>query len=284
MTYALHLLTMAAISLPVTLGYNLVFGRGKILHFGQIGMSIIAAYAIFLPVMATKSFTLGIVIGIGLTLLIAVLFAWLALRLESDAMGILTIALHLAMYTLVLNWSSLTRGALGIPQIPRFPGFESMPAFAALTLAVAAVWVFILWRIDRSSLGRSLTALAENRHHAEALGISRSKAYLCAFLIAGMGSVLTNIFYPQYLGLLHPNDYRFDSLVFLLMVVVAGKPGSVLGVTLSTFLLVFLREGIRFVPLPYALIGPIRLVLFGLILIIAVYVRRKDLFPKPRTI
>ena len=68
------------------------------------------------------------------------------------------------------------------------------------------------------------------------------------------------------------------------MAVVAGKPGSVLGVTFSTVLLVLLKEGLRFLPLPTAVLGPVRLLLFGIILLVAVYVRRDTLFPQQRTV
>jgi|GEM_PF-1671062 len=284
MNYILYVITSASIFIPAALGYNFVFGRGKILHFGQTGVSLVVAYGIIIPLMATGSFTIGIVSGLLCAALISAFFAWVSLRMESDALGILTIAMHLALYAVVLNWPDLTRGALGIPAIPRFPGLESLPAFAAASVVIAVLWIVFMKIIDSSSLGRALAAFAESRVHAESLGISRARTYLLAFLVAGLGSVLSNFLYPQFLGLLHPNDYRFDVSVFYLMICVAGRPGSVLGVALSTYVLVFLKEGLRFVPLPDGLIGPLRLVLFGIILIVAVFVRRKELFPKPRTI
>jgi ABC-type branched-subunit amino acid transport system permease subunit len=284
MTYTLHIIITIAMSIPVTLGYNLVFGRGKILHFGPLAVSVVAAYGVFLTQRGTGSFALGILVGFAATVLVSSLFAWLALRLDSDALGILTIACHLAAVSVVLNWVSFTRGALGLAQIPRMPGLQTMPAFALATVAVAALWTFLMWKIDRSPLGRSLGALAESRVHAESLGISRASVYLQTFLVAGIGSLLSNIFFPQYISLLHPNDYGFPSLIFIVMCVVAGKPGSVPGVTLAVALLTMLKEGLRFLPMSAGLVGPLRLILFGVILVVAVYVRRKDLFPQPRTI
>lgn len=269
---------------PVTLGYNLVFGRGKILHFGSLAVSLVAAYAIFLVQRETGNYLAGIVAGTVAVLLLSIFFAWLALRLDSDALGILTIACHLAAIAVILNWVTLTRGALGIAQIPRMSGLQSMQSFAFVTVLIAVLWALLMWRIDRSSLGRSLTALAENRFHAESLGISRRWVYLQAFLIAGIGSLFSNMFFPQYIGLLHPNDYGFPALVFLVMCIVAGKPGSVPGVVLSVVLLTLLKEGLRFVPLSPGLVGPLRLVFFGIILIGAVYIRRKEIFPQPRTV
>jgi ABC-type branched-subunit amino acid transport system permease subunit len=90
--------------------------------------------------------------------------------------------------------------------------------------------------------------------------------------------------YLQLTGILHPSDYMFPTLVFAMTCVVAGGPGSVVGVTIATALLVTLREGIRFLPLPVGLVGPLRLFLFGTILLTAIYLRRKKLFPLRRTV
>lgn len=284
MNYLLTLIAVVGFSLPTYLGYNLVFGRAKILHFGPTGTSLVTSYSIFIVERATDSFMLGLLAGLVAGFLISAFFAWLALRLEGDSLGILTIAVHLALLAVVLNWDSVTRGAFGIPNIPRFPGLETLPAFAAFSVFIAVVWVWILWKVDHSWIGRSLAALAEHRIHAEALGINRAKMVFIAFMIAGLGSFLSGMLYPQYLGLLHPNDYGFRFLIYYLMCVVAGGPGNVLGVALSTSLILILQEGLRFAPLPLGVLGPLRLVLFGVILIVAVYARRKELFPQPRTI
>lgn len=284
MTYILHIIITMAYSIPNTLGYNLVFGRGKILHFGPIAVSLVSAYGIFLVQRYTGSYVIGIAMGAVASAALSLFFSWLALRLDSDALGILTIACHLAVIAVILNWTTLTRGALGISQIPRMPGLLTMESFAAVSVLVAVAWTFLLFRIDRSSLGRSLKALGENRVHAESIGISRKTVYMKAFLIAGAGSLISSIFFPQYIGLLHPNDYGFSSLIFFLMCIIAGKPGNVLGVTLAVVLLTILKEGIRFVPMSSGLVGPLRLILFGIILIVAVYIRRKEIFPMQRSV
>lgn len=284
MTYILHLIITAAMLIPLTLGYNFVFGRGKILHFGLTGLSVVTAYALYLTQRETNSFVIGITVAVLVACFFSLFFAWLALRLDADAFGILTLACHLGAIAVILNWSSLTRGALGIAQIPRMVGMQSMESFAIVTVIVAVLWILFMMCVDRSSLGRALVALAENRVHAEALGISRGYAYVQAFLILGIGTVLSNIFFPQYISLLHPNDYGFHALVFYLMCSIAGKPGSVFGVTSALVLLTILKEGLRFLPLSPGFVGPLRLVLFGVILLIAVYIRRNEIFPKPRTV
>jgi len=284
MEFFWHLVAIIGMTLPNVLGFNLIFGKGKIFHFGPLGVSTVATYATFVTLQVTGNWLLAIVVGLLGSLLISALFAWLSFRLEPDGLGIMTIAMHLALLTVVLNWTGLTRGALGIPKIPRLPYLEELAPFALVVTLIAALWFALLCFLDRGPFGRALEALAEQEWYAEALGIDRVRVHLIAFLLGGVGALLTNLFYVQYVRLAHPNDLTFPFLIFLIMVVVAGKPGSMKGVLSSTILLVLLKEGLRFVPLPIAVLGPLRLILFGIILLTAVYVRRDTLFPVQRTV
>lgn len=178
----------------------------------------------------------------------------------------------------------MTRGALGIPRVPRFPFLDSTGDFALLSVVICVLWAALLWKIDHGTFGRKLTALSEHEWHAKALGIHRTSVHLVAFLIGGIGALLANVQYHQYLYLVHPSDFGFPSFIFFLTVVVAGAPGSVRGCMLSLVLISLLREGMRFLPLSANILGPVRLILFGLILFVAVWYRRDTLFPKQRTV
>ncbi|TSC59809.1 MAG: branched-chain amino acid transport system permease protein [Candidatus Peregrinibacteria bacterium Greene0416_62] len=284
MAFVWHLVIIIGTWLPGALTYTMIFGKGKILHFGPLGVSLVTAYATFLVLGATGSYPLAILTGLGSAVCISAVFAWLSLRLEPDGFGIMSIAVHLSILSIVLNWSSLTRGALGIPRLPRAPFPASQEGFALTMVAMCILWVLGMWLLDRSSFGRQLAALAEHEWHSAALGVSRARVHFFAFMVGALGSLFGTLPYHHYIGLLHPNDYQFPGLIFFVMLVVAGKPGSVLGVTLSTILLVLLKELLRFVPLPPDILGPMRLILFGVILFVAVWVRRDTLFPKQRTV
>lgn len=284
MNFLLHIISFTAISMPLSLGYTFVFGRGKILHFGPIGVALVSAYGTFLTFNATGSFALGLCMGITTALLSSLLFAWLSFRLEPDGLGILSIAVHLMFLNVILNWQSLTRGALGLPRIPRLPFMETPGEFAFWITVVAIAWIaFFLW-LDRTTLARQLSALAEQEWHAKSLGINRVRVQTIAILILGLCLANDNFFYPQYLHLLYPTDYNFPGLVMIIMIVVAGKPGSIPGAILATILLTVLKEALRFVPMSPDILGPMRLMLFGIILLAAVWYRRDTLFPKKRTI
>ncbi len=284
MSFLWHVIILIGIWLPGALTYTLIFGKGKLLHFGPVGVSLVASYATFLTLLHTGNYLLAVGAGFFLSIVTSALFAWLSLRLEPDGFGVLSIAVHLAILSIILNWSSLTRGALGIPRIPRSPFPVSIEGFALTMLVMSALWIGAMLWLDRSSFGRELKALAEHPWYAAALGVNRMRVHSIAFFIGGIGAFFASIPSTQYIGLLHPNDFQFAGLIFYVMLVVAGKPGSVFGVTLATILLVSLREAMRFVPLPADILGPVRLMLFGFILFAAVWWRRDALFPKQRVV
>ncbi|MBI5155965.1 branched-chain amino acid ABC transporter permease [Candidatus Peregrinibacteria bacterium] len=284
MTFLIHILIVLCVSLPHQLGYNLVFGKGKIFHFGPLGASLLAAYGVFLSLPFTHSYFLSFFIGWSLSLLLSALYAWLSLRLEPDGLGVMSIALHLGILSLILNTGNITRGSMGLPNIPRMADLDTQGQFVAVVIGVAIAWILLLWLLEHSAFGRRLAALSEHTWHAAAVGIDRARTHLVAFLILGTGAAITNTLFHQYIRLVHPSDFAFSYFIFMIMVTVAGKPGSVLGVTLSATLLTILREGLRFAPLSPDLLGPVRLILFGLILFVAVYWRRDSLFPQQRTV
>jgi branched-chain amino acid transport system permease protein len=293
MDFFWHFVITVCTYIPNILGFNLIFGKGKILHFGPLGVSTMAAYGTFITVMATGSYPLGLLVGLAGALAVSMVFALLSLRLEPDAFGVIAIAVHLGLLTLVLNWQSLTRGALGIPRIPRFAFLSiiqdflhttPIQTFTLLSFVVCVVWTTFLWFLDRGPIGRRLAALAEHGWHAASLGIVRLQVHVLVFACGAVGALLTNVLYHQYVFLLHPSDLGFPAFIFFITVVVAGRPGSVVGTIIACTLLLFLREGMRFLPIAPTLIGPVRLILFGLILFAAVWWRRDVLFPKQRVV
>lgn len=284
MAFFLYLTAIAAMNIPPSLSYGLMLGKQRVMHFGPLAVSILAAYGTFVPLSWGAGYPASLAIGFGLAMLGSLIFALLSLRLPEDAFGVFSLAVHLIVLTVVLNWSAVTRGSLGIPQIPRLPFMESPGQFALGTVIIAALWIGGMRALDRSRFGRALEALAEHPAQAAALGINRTALTVAAFLIASVGLSLGSVLFAQYIRLLYPSDYGFPALVFLLMTVIAGKPGNVVGVTLATVLLVLLREAIRFTPFAASLKGPLQLVTFACVLFFAIWWRKTKLFSVQRSV
>ena len=81
-----------------------------------------------------------------------------------------------------------------------------------------------------------------------------------------------------------PSSFAINEMVFVLTIVVVGRPGSFWGVTLSTLFFVLFPEALRFLDIPSEILGPTRQMLYASILFIVVFWNRRILFPQKREI
>lgn len=278
-----HTIVIIGVWLPMVLLHSCIFGRAKIFFFGPIAVWLLTAYATFLVLRMTGVYSLAILSGLIMASIASAFLAWTSLRLESDSFGIISLAFHLTALSIVLTWTSLTRGSLGIPQIPVAPFPSSTFGMAISTMSISVLWLGGMVSLMRSKFGRRLTALGEHPAAAAALGVRRSHAFFFIFFLFGLAALTSVVPFIQYLGILHPNEFSYEALVFLIMMVVAGRPGSIAGATASTVFVVVLREAIRLLPLTPSFVGPVRLLCFGVLLFAAVCWRRESLFPPTRS-
>jgi branched-chain amino acid transport system permease protein len=285
MNFVLHIIVLGAMNTMQTLGYNVVFGKAKILHFGQVAQTLGFSYVLWVLVQQFNiPFLAALAAAVSATLLLALLLAWLSLRLQADGLGVMSIALHLALITVILNWQSVTRGALGVPGIPRLWLPSSVAGMAAYTIVLCGLWGAGLYWLQRGCFGRRLAALAEHDWYAAAIGINLARVHSCAFILSAVGSILTGLCFAPYLFLLSPNDFQFPAMIFVVMCVIAGDPGSVLGVLMATMGIVAAQQGLRLLPLAPEHAAPLQLVLFGTLLLLAVWWRRNTVFPHMRRV
>ena len=82
----------AAAYAVAAVGLNLHFGHTGLLNFGQVGFFLVGAYGVGVTVDAGGPLWLGMLVGIGLAVLLALLLGLPTLRLRADYLAIVTIA------------------------------------------------------------------------------------------------------------------------------------------------------------------------------------------------
>ncbi|MDZ4785817.1 MAG: branched-chain amino acid ABC transporter permease, partial [bacterium] len=132
--------------------------------------------------------------------------------------------------------------------------------------------------------GRSLRAQAEYPHASSSLGINNIWIKTLSFVIASSFAGLAGSFYAYYINYIDPSSFSLTEMIFVLTIVVVGKPGSFWGVISSTIFLVFLPEPLRFIDIPPSILGPMRQMLYALILFAVVHWKKESLFPVERAI
>jgi len=112
-----------------------------------------------------------------------------SLQLRGDYLAIATLGFGEIIRAIMKNWTSLTRGPLGIPGIPKASfiiTFDTPLRFIILAAILALITIGIIWRLVHSPFGRVLRAIREDELAAQSLG-KNTTAYKTIAVVIGAG-------------------------------------------------------------------------------------------------
>jgi len=287
--YVIHLLILSCMYVILAQGLNLTFGLGRIFNLAHVASFAIGAYATaLLSVESGASFWACVSASTLLSALFAVLLGGIALRLTQDYFAIGTLAFSSVVSSLLINWKSVTRGVLGIPGIPRPEllgvDFYTNTNFLVLIAGSALGWLGVFWILHRGAFGRALRAQAEYDEAVRAVGCDTGLIRNMGFMISSASAGYAGSFFAYYLNYIDPSSFSLNEMIFILTIVVVGRPGSLWGVVFSAVFLVLLPEPLRFIDIDSSYLGPARQLLQAIILFSVVYLNRRSLFPPQREV
>ena len=222
-----------------------------------------------------------IVIALLIGGLIAALMAYLiglpVLRLKSDYLAIATLGFAEIIRVVIVNATSITNGSLGIKGIPGEATLLTCYIWTVITLVVLSRLIF-------SNFGNVLRCIRDNEIAAGVMGINVFRYKVLSFCVgaffAGVGGALLG----SHLSTIDPKMFNFLLTFNVLMFVVAGGlgslTGSLLGATIVTILLEWLRaieEPMDFGVFEIPGIPGMRMVVFSLILLAIILFRREGI-------
>ncbi len=289
MEYLIHLGILVSLYLILAQSFNMTFGLGRLLNLAHVSMYAIGAYVTAL--LSTEyhaTFAVALVWSVIAGGLFSLLLIPIAKRLSDVSLAVGTLAFSALVSALLVNWKSLTRGVLGIPGIPRptLGGavFDENANFLILSGGIALASLVLLFVLFRNRFARAMRATGEFEHAALALGVATSRLRAYSVVLASAFAALAGSLFAAYLSYIDPSSFLFVEMIFVMTIAVVGRPGSYWGCIIATVFLVLLPEPLRFISLPASVLGPMRQMLYALILLAVVYKNRGRLFPPQRTI
>ncbi len=214
----------------VSLGHAAFFG------FGAYAFGLVLAH---LGIQAGYEPFLFVPVAGALTVVLALLIGWIALRTRAATFVIVTIAMMFMIQLLAENLVGLTGGGSGLSfPVPPWSGdFFDTPFYYAMLL-MAAISLAISWWIRRSKFGLGLLAIRDDEDKALAVGVPAHTYKLTAFVIsAGLVGMIGAI-YGYYVTYIYP-QYAIDPLVgiSLVLMVFLGGLGTLWGPVLGAVIL-----------------------------------------------
>ena len=282
--YLIHLLILVCIYLILAISLQLTIGFTGLLNLGHIGFFAIGAYTSALLALSGFPFWIAILAAGILTLIFGFLLSLPLARLKGDYLALASLGFAFVVYAILLNWTDLTRGPLGLPGIPKpeifgFVFSENL-AFLLLALAIAAISFFVIHRIASSPFGKVLEAIRDDELAARVLGKNafRMKAY--SFGISAFFAGIAGSLYAGYITFIDPSSFTLLQLIPVLAIVIIAGLTSFKGTVLATIILVLLPEPLRFIGFPSSVVGPARQIIYSLLLLAILVYRSKGFFGK----
>lgn len=288
MDYLLHLIVYLDIYLIVALSLNLVVGYCGLLTLAHAGYYAIGGYAYaIISLRLGWDFLPAACAGALLTAILSLAVSLPSWRLRGDFFVLASLAVQALIVSALVNWSStnaplgtwtnLTNGPLGITAIPR-PNFFSLNLTSTLSItifasAVSAVCIFIIWRLQRSAWGRLLLVVRDDELAARGLGKNTRVAKVQAFAISSAMVAIAGSLYAAHVHYLDPSSASLDESILMLSMVIVGGLGNFRGPVVGAVVLVLMPEFLRFLELPNAQAANVRLLIYGLMLILLMHLR-----------
>ncbi len=289
--YLISIATSAGFYLLLALALNLQWGMTGLVNFGVAGLYALGAYA---SALATERLGLPIFLALPMAALVgalaALLLAALSARLSGDYLAIVTLGFAELVRLVAMNEDWLTRGPRGLAIATRpLPEDLSREATAIgyllLVLAAFGIAFWALERIRRAPMGRVLRAIREDALVPATLGRDVQAFRLSAFAIGGALMGVAGSLYAHWVLSITPDHFQTPVTIITWMAVVIGGAGNNRGLVLGAFLVVGIVEGTRFLSgiLPGVdaeRLSALRIVLIGVLLILAIRFRPQGLIPE----
>lgn len=249
---------LLALSIYLTLSCGL-------LTVANAAFMAIGAYSSALLTMHTGTpFLLALVLGSSLSALVAIVIGHPTLKLSGVYLAMATLAFGEVVRIFILNTEDLTGGALGLNGIPQLASGFSVAGFLVGAL-------YVLLRVSRSRLGRTMAAIRQDEIATEVMGINVRAYKLFAFVMGAALAGLAGGLNAHFTFFISPNEYGFDRGVEILAMGVLGGTGSPWGAVLGGTLITLLPELLRG-------LGHYRPLINGIILIVIILYSPKGIW------
>ena len=302
--YILYLLIIISIFLILTVGQNITLGNLGLLSLGNIAFFSIGAYVFTIFIRNDVSFILSFLAAGVLGAFISLFMSIITKNIESDYYALGTLSFYFVIQNFLfvwtptniyklLNWMPLsfqnflvkwtsTKGSLGIFGIskPVLFGFvfDSLFEFLLFSFFIALVVLILVYFFLKSSYNLVMGSVRDNKDFSEILGISPFKVKLEVMAFVGFISGIAGALYSSHLNYIDPGVFSIALILLIWTIVIVGGIASFWGCVLACVLILLIPEFLRFLPLPNIYLGPLREIVFAVILILIIFLRPKGFF------
>lgn len=282
--YLIHLLILICIYLILSLSLNLSIGFSGVLNLGHIAFFGLGAYTSALLSLSGLPFLWCLLVAGLVAMFSGFLLALPTDKIKGDYLALVTVGFSFIVYSLMLNLDWLTRGPLGLPGIPRPTifgfTFNDNLSFLLLILVITSLVYLIIERITVSPFGKLLEAVRDDELAAKILGKDTFKAKAFSLGLSAFFAGVAGSLYSSYITFIDPSSFSLMQIIPIVSIVIVGGLASLPGTVVAAVVLTLIPEALRFVGMPSSILGPMRQLIYSLILLIILIYRPRGFWGK----
>lgn len=279
-TYYTRVLTFCMVYACVASAWNVIAGYAGVFSFGFQALFGLGAY-----VSALLSIELGwspwvtMWIGAFASMCVGAVVAIPSLKLRQlPYICIATLCMGELIRILASNLPELTRGELGLSNIPKFFATGNSQNCYYLVLVLLTVTLIVVTKIVNSPMGMSLKAMKDSQEASESLGINIPGTKVMIYMIGAFIAGTAGAFYAHYINVLTPTSVLGTALMtqFVAMSLLGGL-GTIVGPVLGSFTITIGLEVLRNV-------DDYRMIVYALLIIVTIIFLRSGIWGSLREI
>jgi branched-chain amino acid transport system permease protein len=245
--YYVNLASQVLIAAMFALSLNLLVGYAGLTSLGHAGFLGIAAYTSGWLMLNLKiSHGLAALAALGASGLLAALFGLVALRASGLSFLMITLAMGQVLWGLAYRWAGVTGGDNGLSGLTRPAPFgfslDSANHFYWFTLVVFAIVLAVVVTLVHSPFGAGIRGTRDQPRRMATLGYDVWAIRWVTFTASGFLGGVAGLMYVYYQQFISPHSLSLASSAEMLLMVIAGGPGTVAGPIVGAAMVVLLKN------------------------------------------
>ena len=245
--YAINIGSQVLIAALFALSLNLLVGYAGLTSLGHAGFLGMAAYtSAWLMLQLQWGQLPAAALALGITTAMAALFGLIALRASGVGFLMITLAFGQILWGIAYRWAGVTGGDNGLSGILRPAPFgidlnDASHFYCFVLLVFLIVWAMIaVW--VRSPFGASIRGTRDQPRRMRTLGYNVWLIRWITFTASGFVGAVAGLMYGYYQQFISPHSLSLANSAEMLLMVIAGGPGTLLGPVVGAALVVLLKN------------------------------------------
>jgi len=266
--FASSLIIWVAVNVLMTASFRFVLLIGE-LNFAMAGFVGIGAYAAGMATTMYKlPFALSLLLGAAAAGLISLVVGFVTLRAKGPYFLLISFAFT-EVLRLIYTRMDVIGGNSGMIGI--FPPAYLARFYPTLVVFITIVFLFVLYRLERSAFGKILVAIRNNDELVQTVGIDVHMTKVWCLGIASFVTGVCGALLAHANNVISPGDFSFLVAVYTLAYLKVGGESHILGAVLGAIVLTLLAQ--------YALgFGAYEHIFYGAAIVIGVLVLPDGLY------